>query len=613
MEPTCAIITMVKHEHDFINQWIEYHLKIGFSHFYILIDNLLESQPEYKIEEIFKKHVTFINCCPDMLVKHWGNSLPEVHHSRFMHNLLNLELIERKIIIQDWVTAIGIDQFIYLNGTPVPFFLKNIQKSCTQIIIPWSICAFNNENNNYDNLIENLDLYTCQYNHVGGHSNGFIRTSNLERLLDNSHSFVSKTNEQLVFIVDEYFTMPNVLNTEIFFDIVHTKLQIKPLNELPISSFHIMLRNVEEVFIKEYAYWGKSNMEVIISDIKANTKGNYGGRFDLLYHDYLTSDILKSAIKQIVYPKLNIMNNNSHYEFILSELLQKKNCLLIDFNRWVKEVLLKPIEIPNNFDYDFYLETYPDLRHFKKMGSYLHYINHGKGEGRICNREMIVATEVVDNFDYDYYLETYPDLKLLNETEARNHYMTYGIQEGRRCFCKMINTETKITIVIHLYHTNQFEKMSSYIEKVKKIFLIVNTIFTINEHSDFDTHILNKFPKAIIIKVENKGTDNFPFLLSIRHLRTHNIDTDFILKLHTKESSNPTEGCVDWKDDLITPIVDYNNLTVLQHYFKKMDNIGYVASQKCVLPKNYDSDFPSNIKGINQFIEKIPTFRKELD
>lgn len=34
-------------------------------------------------------------------------------------------------------------QFTYLHGTPVDIFLKTINKSCTQIIMPWSLCVFN--------------------------------------------------------------------------------------------------------------------------------------------------------------------------------------------------------------------------------------------------------------------------------------------------------------------------------------------------------------------------------------------------------------------------------------------------------------------------------------
>ena len=41
MNNSVAIITLVKYEHDFINQWLEYHLKIGFSHFYLIIDKIV--------------------------------------------------------------------------------------------------------------------------------------------------------------------------------------------------------------------------------------------------------------------------------------------------------------------------------------------------------------------------------------------------------------------------------------------------------------------------------------------------------------------------------------------------------------------------------------------
>jgi hypothetical protein len=217
----------------------------------------------------------------------------------------------------------------------------------------------------------------------------------------------------------------------------------------------------------------------------------------------------------------------------------------------------------------------------------------------------------ITNFDYTFYLETYADLRHLNKTDAYNHFVNHGMNEGRICTKPIINNETNITIIIHLFHTNQFEKMSSYIYNVKDVFSKVTIIFTISEHSTFEPTILKDFPDAIIIKVENKGVDVYPLLLSIRHLRTHNIDTDFILKLHTKASSNPTGGCGDWKDDLIDPLIDYNKLIVIQHYFKKMDNLGYIASQKCIFPKNYDLDFPSNIEGLNQLIKKFPHLEKD--
>lgn len=43
----------------------------------------------------------------------------------------------------------------------------------------------------------------------------------------------------------------------------------------------------------------------------------------------------------------------------------------------------------NDFDYKFYLELYPDLRHLSIENAYRHYIGYGKNEGRICNRNLL--------------------------------------------------------------------------------------------------------------------------------------------------------------------------------------------------------------------------------
>ena len=335
---TCAIISMMKHEHDFINQWIEYHIKIGFSHFYLLIDNLTDKQSDYIIEDNFKGTVTLIDCNPKILHKHWGDSVDkfrkaEHHESYFMQYLLNVELIESNIITEHWVTAIGIDQFIYLNGNTIQEYIKTIDESCTQVIMPWSICAFNNKNICYDNLMENVHLYSGHYNGTKGHSNGLIRTSNLRKISGDSHHFISKCPEQKVYIIDEYFTMPANLQTQKIFEICHTKLQKIPLNMLTISSFHIMLRNVNEAFVKEFAYWGKNNMDSMINNISNNTI-DYHGRLSLLRW------LGTMPVLNIISPKLAIMNKRTHYEYILEKLLEKHNISLDRFYKWVTNTIL---------------------------------------------------------------------------------------------------------------------------------------------------------------------------------------------------------------------------------------------------------------------------------
>ena len=215
-----------------------------------------------------------------------------------------------------------------------------------------------------------------------------------------------------------------------------------------------------------------------------------------------------------------------------------------------------------------------------------------------------------DNFDYDYYLEKYEDLRRLNTTkeDAIWHWQTYGKKEGRTCNRKSINFITNITIIIHLFIEELFDEFLEYIETVNKVFNNVNVIFTISQNSDIETRIKSINNKYVVIKVENKGVDVYPFVESVRYMRKH-FQTDFVLKIHTKISNN--EMYSDWRKKLIKPITKRENLIILQHYFKKIKNIGYVGAQFCCLQKTYDEFYPQNIQGLKDLCDKFPHLPKE--
>ena len=213
---------------------------------------------------------------------------------------------------------------------------------------------------------------------------------------------------------------------------------------------------------------------------------------------------------------------------------------------------------------------------------------------------------MVDNFNYHNYLDCYSNLRHMSEKEAYEHYLTYGKKEGRSSGAPINNT-TNVTIIIHLFNQNLLDEMNGYINEVKRVFSKVNIIISVNKKLNDSRYIKGSH----LIEVENKGVDAYPFLVAIQYIREHNIPTDYILKLHTKESNNQTEDLNNWRKELILPITNYNNLLVLQHYFISNPNIGYVSSQKCVFPKNFDLDFPHNIKGINNLCESFPHLEKD--
>ena len=218
--------------------------------------------------------------------------------------------------------------------------------------------------------------------------------------------------------------------------------------------------------------------------------------------------------------------------------------------------------------------------------------------------------DYVDEFDYKFYLDKYDDLKGMTLECAYNHWKTYGKYENRKCNGKnRVNYVTNITIIIHLFYEEFLSEFLEYINDVKKVFNYVNVIFTVNKNSTIDKTIKKIDHRFVILKVENKGVDIHPFLESIRYMRKH-FKTEYVLKIHTKISTNDMFG--NWRKRLIVPITSYNNLIILQHYFKKIHNIGYVGAQSCCLQKNYDSIyFPQNIKGLEKICEKFPLLNKD--
>jgi hypothetical protein len=176
---------------------------------------------------------------------------------------------------------------------------------------------------------------------------------------------------------------------------------------------------------------------------------------------------------------------------------------------------------------------------------------------------------------------------------------------------KEIKVESNITIIIHLFNETLWKEFLEYINNVKQVFKVVKVIISIQENSNFDNIIKKEDNNFVVLKLVNKGVDIYSFLEGIKYIRKNNITTDFILKLHTKESINSVENLLEWRKDLIGPITNINNLFIIKHYFKTVENLGYIASQKCILPKNYDLDFPQNIKGLNNLCEKFSHLEKE--
>jgi hypothetical protein len=343
MSHTAGIITLVKHEHDFINQWVEYHIHLGFSHFYILVDNIGYKQPDYVIDEKFKNKVSLIYTDDDDVKQYLNEVESSWHKSGILHELINHKITYKNLINEDWVTAVGVDQFIYMHGDTIQDYLLNIDESCDQIIVPWTFCIYNNYNCDFSNFLENINSYNYEYGVHLGHSNGMIRTNNLKRLHYNSHSFISKTEKQNIYIINEYFMFNSELDTFKVFDIAQKKIDSDSFDKIKINSFHIQLRNINESYIKGFFVWNNEQYTLNAMNELANNINNNITDYESIHRDIVPCE--KNKIKnktinidpnllELKIPKLECKNSSEHYNNLILEKLQTYNVNKELFENW---------------------------------------------------------------------------------------------------------------------------------------------------------------------------------------------------------------------------------------------------------------------------------------
>ena len=169
----------------------------------------------------------------------------------------------------------------------------------------------------------------------------------------------------------------------------------------------------------------------------------------------------------------------------------------------------------------------------------------------------------------------------------------------------------KIGIFIHLFIVNMFDEFKDYINNVKNEFKDVTIIFTLQDASwgnDMGKIIKLFFHDCHIIYIENKGVDVYSFFEQIKYCRKNNLNFDYILKIHTKESNFNNLTC--WRKDLIEPITNSDNLKLI-HKLMYKENIGYFASKKLIFPKCWEKTYVNNIiNQINNLTTKFPYLPK---
>jgi hypothetical protein len=203
------------------------------------------------------------------------------------------------------------------------------------------------------------------------------------------------------------------------------------------------------------------------------------------------------------------------------------------------------IRTPLLFDWQYYLERYPDLSANgikTEQQALQHWFDHGEKEGRVSIRTPLlfdwqyylekyphlVKPTIID---WQYYLDKYPDLRengVNTEEEAIQHWLNYGEKEARVAY------GTQCGFAISTYHRNSnriesFKICISSIMKFKKedtIVIIVDDGSIVKDHISW---VKMSFPNIIVIEKEINGGIAKCKNTCLRALYESNCDVFFLL------------------------------------------------------------------------------------
>lgn len=261
-----AICTIAKNENAYINDWVNYHLNLGFDYIYIYDNN--DSEMQY-IGNIIER----IN---DVKIISWHKE--KIH---FFNQIAAYDdFIKKYSSLYDWCAFIDIDEFINLNTNDLKSFLEKAPKECNYIGLVWKIFGDDDIIDGNENVPVYNRFFNERYTIVSRYFKSIIRTKNIKNLNNiypmSCHAFCDNTN---------------VLN---YYDYNFNKINV---NELFINKAYEDIKN-DECYISHYITKTLSEFIKYKYPIFTDSKMMFGGNNPFDYF-FAVNDITEGKINYI--------------------------------------------------------------------------------------------------------------------------------------------------------------------------------------------------------------------------------------------------------------------------------------------------------------------------
>lgn len=219
------------------------------------------------------------------------------------------------------------------------------------------------------------------------------------------------------------------------------------------------------------------------------------------------------------------------------------------------------------FNTPYYLEKNPFLLK-SRINPLEHYLLVGGKTGRNPNL----------NFDSAWYMKKHPGLVEAGITPLQ-HYVVWGLDVGWTT-CARANVERKAdeeidtAVVLHLYYTELWIEISALLQSLGGDFDLYVTLCA-ETAGDISARILEEFPWARILMVENRGRDIGPFFEVLKDERIFSYR--YICKIHSKKSPHRVDGDA-WRTHIYQQLLgDPGLVGEIKQVFDENEDVGIVG------------------------------------
>jgi hypothetical protein len=302
------------------------------------------------------------------------------------------------------------------------------------------------------------------------------------------HTFIINNKNFIKSIYDFFITNPDI------------NIEVIGLFNKDLFRTHVSKRTMKDNEIKEIIYFyleeiEKENRETILNKEEFYNKYD---KFDL--------DIFKKFNKKYEKEDEIICITDYHSNNLigsLNDFLEKH----IDFNldNFKKNMLDKNLSIIDNL-----VKFHLDKKYRRELEEVIK-------EGEKVDSNFSVEVIEEDNFDWEFYLDIYPDLEqngIKTKEMAYNHWITFGKKEGRKCNLDSIKKNIYI---------EKLENKYNFISNNKKKFnILIRTCHRPNYFKKCINSVLNQNYDnfRVIVSYDNKECLNY--------LEEYNIEKYFV-------------------------------------------------------------------------------------